>query len=113
MIKRLLSAPHFDDLEQDFRAKFINGFAWIAMTLIVIVTSIVAITGFTDYTVYVLIGLILVFALTIVLLRKRRLNLSAVVLVVLTWLGIIFQAYTADGIHDVIIIAFIASQLLW
>ena len=111
MIKRLLSAPHFDDLEQDFRAKFINGFAWIAMTLIVIVTFIVAFTGFTDYTVYVLIGLILVFALTIVLLRKRRLNLSAVVLVVLTWLGIIFQAYTADGIHDVIIIAFIATAL--
>jgi GAF domain-containing protein len=39
------------------------------------------------------------------------LNLSAVVVVVLTWLGIFFQAYTADGIHDVIIIGFIATAL--
>lgn len=111
MIKRLLSAPHFDDLEENFRAQFINGFAWIAMSLITIVTLIVAITGFTDYTVYVLLGLILVFILTIVLLRKRRLNLSAVTLVVLTWVGIFFQAFTADGIHDVIIIGFIATAL--
>ncbi|HZM25213.1 MAG TPA: GAF domain-containing protein [Anaerolineales bacterium] len=111
MIKRLLSPPRFDDLEQDFRAKFINGFAWIAMTLVTIVTFIVAITGFTDYTVYVLIGLVVVFALTIVLLRKRLLNLSAVTLVILTWVGIFFQAYTADGIRDVIIIGFIATAL--
>ena len=111
MIKRLLSPPRFDDLEQDFRAKFINGFAWIAMTLVTIVTFIVAITGFTDYTVYVLIGLVIVFALTIVLLRKRLLNLSAVTLVILTWVGIFFQAYTADGIRDVIIIGFIAGVI--
>lgn len=111
MIKRLLSPPHFDDLEQDFRAKFINGFAWIAMTLVTIVAIIVAITGYTDYTVYVLIGLVFVFALTIVLLRKRLLNLSAITLVILTWMGIFFQAYTADGVRDVIMIGFIATAL--
>lgn len=111
MIKRLLSPPHFDDLEQDFRAKFINGFAWIAMTLVTIVAIIVAITGYTDYTVYVLIGLVFVFALTIVLLRKRLLNLSAITLVILTWVGIFFQAYTADGVRDVIMIGFIATAL--
>jgi len=32
-------------------------------------------------------------------------------LVILTWVGIFFQAYTADGIHDVIIIGFIATAL--
>ena len=111
MIRGLLRAPHFDDLEQDFRARFINGFAWIGMTLLIAVTIIIAVTGSTDYTVYVLIGLIIVFALTIFLLRKRLLNLSALVLVVLTWIGIFFQAYTADGIHDVIMIGFIATAL--
>ncbi|HET9905490.1 MAG TPA: GAF domain-containing protein, partial [Anaerolineales bacterium] len=104
-------APHFDDLEQDFRARFINGFSWIGMTLLIAVTIIISVTGFTDYTVYVLIGLIVVFALTIFLLKKRLLNLSALVLVVLTWIGIFFQAYTADGIHDVIMIGFIATAL--
>jgi len=112
MIRRLFSPPHFDDIEQDFRAKFVNGFAWIAMTLIIGVAVIVAVTGFTDYTLYVLIGLASVFALTIVLLRYRMLNLSSIVLVVLTWLGILFQAFTADGVHDVIIIGFIAIALL-
>ena len=111
MIRRLLSAPRFDDLEEDFRAKFVNGFAWTAMILISTVAIIVAATGFTDYTLYVLIGLALVFAVTIVLLKYRLLNLSSIMVVVLTWLGIFFQALTADGIHDVIIIGFIATAL--
>ena len=111
MIKKFLSPPQFDDLEQDFRARFINGFAWIAMTLLITGTLIIAVTGFSDYTIYVLIGLIFVFALTIVLLKKGMVNLAAVVVVVLTWLGIFFQAYTADGIHDVIILGFIATAL--
>ena len=111
MIRRILSAPRFDDLEQDFRAKFVNGFAWIAMILISTVAIVVAATGFTDYTLYVLIGLALVFAITIVMLKYRLLNLSSIMVVVLTWLGIFFQALTADGIHDVIIIGFIATAL--
>jgi len=111
MIRRLLSAPRFDDLEQDFRAKFVNGFAWIAMLLISTVAIVVAATGFTNYTLYVLIGLALVFAITIVMLRYKLLNLSSIIVVVLTWLGIFFQALTADGIHDVIIIGFIATAL--
>jgi len=109
MIRRILSAPRFDDLEQDFRAKFVNGFAWIAMILISAGAIIVAVTGFTDYTLYVLIGLALVFAVAIVLLKYRLLNLSSILVVVLTWLGIFFQALTADGIRDVIIIGFIAT----
>ncbi|MDQ3006867.1 MAG: GAF domain-containing protein [Chloroflexota bacterium] len=111
MIRRILSAPRFDDLEQDFRAKFVNGFAWIAMILISTVAIIVAVTGFTDYTLYVLIGLALVFAVAIILLKYRLLNLSSSIVVLLTWLGIFFQALTADGIRDVIIIGFIATAL--
>src|SRR5687767_14061161 len=111
MIRRILSAPRFDDLEQDFRAKFVNGLAWIAMILISASAILVAVTGFTDYTLYVLIGLALVFAVAIVLLKYRLLNLSSTLVVVLTWLGIFFQALTADGIHDVIIIGFIATAL--
>ena len=81
------------------------------MVLMIIIAIIVAITGYTDYTLYVLIGLAVVFAVTIVCLRYRLLNISAVLLVVLTWLGIFFQAYTADGVHDVIMIGFIATAL--
>jgi len=111
MIRKFFSPPYFDDSEQNYRARFVNGFSWIAMILTTTIAIIVAVTGYTDYTLYVLIGLALVFALTIILLRYRFLQISTVTLVVLTWLGIFFQASTADGVHDVIIIAFIAAAL--
>ena len=111
MIKKFFSPPYFDNPEQNYRARFVNGFSWIAMILTIVIAVIVAVTGYTDYTLYVLIGLVVVFALTLILLRYRLLNISAVLLVVLTWLGILFQAYTADGVHDVIIIGFIATAL--
>jgi GAF domain-containing protein len=108
---KFFSPPYFEDPEQNFRSKFVNGFSWIAMGLVTFIAIIVAITGYTDYTLFVLIGLALVFALTIVLLRYKLLDLSAATLVVLTWTGIFIQAYTADGVHDVIVIAFIATAL--
>jgi len=111
MIRKFFSPPIFDTPEQNYRARFVNGFSWIAMALTIIIAIIIAITGYTDYTLYVLIGLVIVFALTIILLRYRFLNASAVTLVVLTWLGILFQASTADGVHDVIMIGLIATAL--
>jgi len=111
MIRRFLSPPIFDTPEQNYRARFVNGFSWIAMALTIIIAVIIAITGYTDYTLYVLIGLVMVFALTIILLRYRFLHASAVTLVVLTWLGILFQASTADGVHDVIMVGLIATAL--
>jgi len=111
MIRKFLSPPYFEDPEQNFRSKFVNGFSWIAMGLVTFIAIIIAVTGFTDYTLYVLIGLALVFALTIILLRYKLLDLSAATLVVLTWTGIYIQAYTADGVHDVIVIGFIATAL--
>ncbi len=111
MIRRVFGPPHFDDPEQNFRANFVNGFSWIAMTLIFVFAVITALTGYTGYTLYVLMGLVLVFALTIILLRYGLLNISAIVLVVLTWLGILFQASTSEGVHDVIMIGLIATAL--
>src|SRR5215203_3087984 len=111
MIWKFLSPPYFEDPEQNFRSKFVNGFSWIAMGLVTFIAIIVAVTGYTDYTLYVLIGLALVFGLTLILLRYKLLDLSAATLVVLTWTGIFIQAYTADGVHDVIVIGFIATAL--
>lgn len=111
MIKSLFSPPHFDDPQQNFRAKFVNGFSWIAMTLVIVFGVITALTGSTDNTLYVLTGLVFVFILTIILLRYGFLNLSALALIVLTWLGILFQASTSEGVHDVIMVALIATAL--
>ena len=111
MIRRFFSPPHFDDPQQNFRANFVNGFSWIAMTLVTIFAIITALTGSTDNTLNVLTGLVFVFILTIILLRYGFLNLSAIMLTVLTWLGILFQAATSEGVHDVIMFALIATAL--
>ncbi len=115
MIKRLFSPPAFENIEDNFRAKFINGFAWIV--IFVLAFSIIPNLGpnaddNARTTIIVLAGLILVMFLSLYLLRSGRLNLSGTIIVVLGWLGLGVQAFTADGVRDVIIIAYIAISLL-
>lgn len=115
MIKRLFSPPLFDNEGDNFLAKFINGFAWAAIALLAIAIAIYAATP-TDanalLTVIVLSGLILAMLLALYVLHKGNLSLSAEIIVVLGWLGLGIQAFTADGVRDVIIVAYIAISLL-
>jgi GAF domain-containing protein len=115
MIKRLFSPPNFENEEDRFRASFINGFAWIVILLF----SAALIPNFgpnadenSSTTIVVVICLILVMFLSLYFLRRGNLNTSGVILIVLGWLGLGIQAFTADGVRDVIIIAYIAISLL-
>ena len=115
MIKRLFSPPIFENMEDNFRAKFINGFAWIVIILLTL--SLVPNLGpnaddNARSTIIVVTALILVMFLSLYLLRRGNLNASGMIIVVLGWLGLGAQAYTADGVRDVIIIAYIAISLL-
>lgn len=115
MIKRLFSPPVFDNEEDNFRAKFINGFAWIVIALFAI--SVVPTLGpnadeNAGTTIIFLTSLILVFFASLYMLRRGNLNASGIIIVILGWLGIGLQAYAADGIRDIIIIAYIAISLL-
>jgi len=115
MIKRLFSPPVFENTEDNFRAKFINGFAWIVIILLGI--SIIPNLGSSAdenaaTTVIVVTGLIFVMFLSLYFLRRGNLNASGMIIVVLGWLGLGAQAFTADGVRDVIIIAYIAISLL-
>jgi len=115
MIKRLFSPPVFENTEDNFRAKFINGFAWIVIILLGI--SIIPNLGPSAdenaaTTVIVVTGLIFVMFLSLYFLRRGNLNASGMIIVVLGWLGLGAQAFTADGVRDVIIIAYIAISLL-
>ncbi|HEX9330579.1 MAG TPA: GAF domain-containing protein [Anaerolineales bacterium] len=112
MIKRFLSPPHFENEDDDFRAKYINGFGLILIGLLII--GIVPYLGQVvfNFTLVVLPSLIGVMVLSLYLLRKGYLASSAIILILLTWLGITIQAYTADGVRDVIIVGYIAISLL-
>jgi GAF domain-containing protein len=112
MIRRFLSPPHFENDDDDFRARFINGFGWILLGLLAISMIPQLLKKTPDYTVFVLIGLMAVMLLSLYVLRRGYLRLSGFILVLLTWLGITFQAATAEGVRDVIVVAYIAVGLL-
>jgi GAF domain-containing protein len=115
MIKRLFSPPVFDSHEGNFRARFINGFAWVVIA--VLTAALIPNLGpnadeNAATTIVVTTSLILVMLLSLYLLRTRHLNASGAVVVFLGWIGLGLQAFTADGARDVIIVAYISVSLL-
>src|SRR6266545_2503219 len=112
MIRRFLSPPHFEDDDENFRAKFINGFGLILIGLLIV--GMIPYLGLDvfNFTLVVLSGLIGVMILSLYLLQKGYLTQSAMILIVLTWFGITIQAYTAEGVRDVIVVGYVAVSLL-
>lgn len=111
MIRKFFSPPVFDNEDDNFRAKFINGFAWIVSLLLIISLIPYVTSPAIDYTAYVLTGLIAIMFISLYLLRNGSINSSGLIIVILGWLSLTFQAYSADGVKDVIVIAYIAIAL--
>jgi GAF domain-containing protein len=112
MIKRFFNPPVFDNDEDNFRAKFINGFAWLATLVLLFVLSQYLGKSAVDLTVPILAGLTAVSVVALYLLRRGNINASGLLIVVLGWLGFGIQAYGADGVKDVIIVGYILLGLL-
>jgi len=112
MIKRLLAPPHFESDEDNFRARFINGISWTLLALLTVSLIPQLLRRTPDFTIIVLLALIGVMILSLYLMRKGNLRLSSIIIIVLTWLGVTIQAATAEGVRDVIVIAYIAIALL-
>jgi GAF domain-containing protein len=111
MIRRLFSPPTFEQEDKTFRAKFINGFAWSVIVLLLL-AMIPQLVHPKIFTIAVFSGLIMVMAIALYLLHKGNVEASGVMIVVLGWLGVSVQAFTADGVKDVIVVAFLALGLL-
>ena len=112
MIRKWLSPPAFEQEEKNFRAKFINGFAWSVVGLLILALIPHLFGEPQNFTFAVFTGLILVMLLAIALLHRGYVEASGIVIIVLGWLGISLQALTADGVKDVIVVAFLALGLL-
>ena len=112
MIRRLFSPPAFEQDDKNFRAKFINGFAWSVIVLLLVVVAIHLLGEPKNFTVAIFSGLIVVMLLALFLLRRGNVDASGTLIIVLGWLGVSIQAFTADGVKDVIVVAFIALGLL-
>jgi GAF domain-containing protein len=112
MIRTLFRPPAFEQEDKNFRAKFINGFAWSVIVLLLVVVAIHLLGEPKNFTVVIFSGLIVVMLLALFLLRRGNVDASGTLIIVLGWLGVSIQAFTADGVKDVIIVAFIALGLL-
>ncbi|MEP6895208.1 MAG: GAF domain-containing protein [Chloroflexota bacterium] len=112
MIKEFFSPPHFDDEDQNTKARFLNGISWIVIGLVLAIIPLIIAAGYQDFTVSVLLGIIVAFGIAIFLLKRKYLNSAAIIVITLASLVMGFQAYTADGVRDVIIIAYLAVAML-
>lgn len=102
MIRRIFSLPVFESNEDNFRAKFINVFAWFVI-LVLTAAALPYLTRDTwDFTVVVVSSLIAVMFVAIYLLHKGNINASGIIIVTLGWIGLGIQAYNADGVKDVV-----------
>jgi len=112
MIRRLLSPPVFEQDEKNFRARFINGFAWSVIVLLLLAITPHLLGSSKNFTLAIFSGLIVVMFIALFLLHHGKVDASGIIIVALGWLGVSVQAYTADGVKDVIVVAFIALGLL-
>jgi GAF domain-containing protein len=112
MIRRLFSPPVFEQEDKNSRAKFINGFAWSVIGLLLLAMAPHVFGNPKNFTVAIFSSLIVVMLVALFLLRRGNVDASGLIIIVLGWLGVSIQAYTADGVKDVIVVAFIALGLL-
>jgi len=112
MIRRLFTPPHFENEDDNFRAKFINGSAWVILLLLPFLIIPQLLKKTPDLTIVVLPSLMGVMILSLYSLHKGYLRLSGIIIVALTWAGVTFQALSAEGVKDVIVVAYIAIGLL-
>jgi GAF domain-containing protein len=112
MIRRLLSPPVFEQEEKNFRAKFINGFAWSVIVLLLLAITPHTFGDLKNLTIVVFSALIMVMAAALNVLHRGNVDASGIIIIVFGWLGVAIQAYTSDGVKDVIVVAYLALGLL-
>jgi GAF domain-containing protein len=112
MIRKLFSPPVYEQEDKNFRAKFINAFAWSVIGLLLLAMAPHIFGAAKNFSIAIYSGLIVVMLLALLLLRRGKVEASGAIIIVLGWLGVSIQAFTADGVKDVIIVAFIALGLL-
>ena len=112
MIKNFFSPPVFDNEEDNFRANFINDFAWVMIAIAAVFIFIGGINLSVGGTDFILIVSVVVIGISLYILHKREINISGSIIVVLGWLELSYQAYRTNGAKDVVVIAYIGIALL-
>lgn len=108
-----LAAPRFTDPEKSRQAELLNG---ISLLLIVILGALLLLNLFQDFGLGsavnpILIALIVSQALAQVLIRRGEVRVAGLSLLLVSWVGITWFAYTAEGIRDIALFAYVTIVL--
>ena len=113
LLKKILAPPVFEKDEDNFRAKFINTYAWISILLMLVVAPVyVSQETFSLSTVIVTIAAIAIMFIALFLLRRGKISASGVIIVTIGLLLISAGTAGADGVRGSSTVAYIALALL-
>ena len=112
-IKRLFASPVFEKEEDTFRAKFINGYAWISIFLMLIAAPPYLLRSTPDISTIIVTAVALAVMLTaIYMLRRGKIDVSGSIIITAGWLLIGAGSIAADGVRGTSMLAYIALALL-
>ncbi|MGB8980432.1 MAG: GAF domain-containing protein [Anaerolineales bacterium] len=111
MIRKIFYPPVFKEEEKNFRAKFINGFAWIVIVFLFLAMLPHLFGTSKNLTIAVFSGLILIMLVALFLLHRGWVTASVMVIIIMGSAAIGVQAYNANGVKDAVIIAYLALGL--
>jgi len=112
-IKDFFSPPSFERDEDNLRAKFINGYAWISIFLMLIAAPPYLLRSTLNIqTIIVIVAALAIMFSAIYMLRRGQIDISGLIIIIVGWLLIGAASMTSDGIRGTEMLAYIALALL-
>ncbi len=113
-LHRLFASPIFENEEKTRVAQILNSFVWSAIGILspIIVFRTLFSTENGNVPLLILLAIVLVLAGIQVVIRRGYIRGASISLVCILWVAMTYQAWDADGIHDVAAIAYLVIILL-
>lgn len=113
-LRKIFSPPPFGNEDIQRSARYLNTITLAAIFLLLVLMisrtqTDLWIFGITDF---ILLGLIVVMVVAQIIMRLGYVNDASYLLIAIAWAGMTYQAFNADGIRDVSILAYIALILI-
>ncbi len=114
-IKGWFALPVFADEEKNLIARLLNGILWFVIVLLSAFVVIQLATGreaITGLATLANTTLILFMVVSLVVMRKGYLKTASLILVVVSWVNLVYQAWSSQGINDAAFLALIIVIML-
>lgn len=111
---RLTNPLLFEDEEKTRAARILNVFTLVTIALLFLTLAVRLLSGeeLGSIPIRILLETILILAVVQLMMRSGKVRESAVFLLISTWIAITYQAWVADGVHDIAVISYLLIILL-